>query len=178
MDNITRIFDLGLAKMKDLFLEFQKERDPAVNSSALENFVSELFPIEWDLSALGVMSAVDLTAHLCYVGWHAVCFRDAKHSRDSSYVPSESEDNSSVSGANNTNNDQPTSASTPKTPRVPSEDVFRMIMVGPSKSNSTVTPVAGTSTKPLNIAATSTSKPSKAKTKPRRNKGSNKCTKH
>ncbi|KAG1786401.1 FAT domain-containing protein [Suillus plorans] len=154
MDNITRIFDLGLAKMKDLFLEFQKERDPAVNSSALENFVSELFPIEWDLSALGVMSAVDLTAHLCYVGWHAVCFRDAKHSRDSSYVPSESEDNSSVSGANNTNNDQPTSASTPKTPRVPSEDVFRMIMVGPSKSNSTVTPVAGTSTKPLNIAAT------------------------
>ncbi|KAG2139277.1 hypothetical protein DEU56DRAFT_912111 [Suillus clintonianus] len=186
MENVTKIFDRGLAEMKDLFVRFQTDLDPAVDRSALEKYVIPSFPIDWSLSALGIATAADFTAHLRYVNWHAVCFRGVKRSRDSSYAPSESEGGSSVSEVDDPK-PQPASAGTKKTPPTPSHHAFRTIIVGPRKSDSTVTPVAGTSSKPLKAstskpskaAAESTSKPSKGKGKGKgKAKPSNKCAKH
>ncbi|KAG2154603.1 hypothetical protein DEU56DRAFT_751288 [Suillus clintonianus] len=81
MDNIMEVLNQGLAKTRDLFVKFHKAIDPTVDCSALENYVIPLFPIDWTLSALGVMNAVDLTAHLCYVNWHSESEEDNIMSR-------------------------------------------------------------------------------------------------
>ncbi|KAG2757005.1 hypothetical protein P692DRAFT_20638321, partial [Suillus brevipes Sb2] len=72
MDNITNILNRGMSKMRDLFLAFQKELDPtsAIDHSALEKSIIPPFPIDWNLGALGVLTAVDLTSYLRYVNWH------------------------------------------------------------------------------------------------------------
>ncbi|KAG1727196.1 hypothetical protein EDD22DRAFT_961291 [Suillus occidentalis] len=90
MDAITKLLDRGMEKFRNLFLAFQKECDPTIDRSVLQKFVNPSFPIDWELSAFGIMSAVDLTAHLRYVNWHSAHFRASKV-RDPSYEPSESE---------------------------------------------------------------------------------------
>ncbi|KAG1895902.1 uncharacterized protein F5891DRAFT_983909 [Suillus fuscotomentosus] len=119
MDDVTKIFDRGMSQMRDLFLSFQKDLDfkSAVDHSSLANFIIPLFPIDWHLGSLGVLTAADLTAYTRYVNWHDVCFRGAKRTRDSdsSYKPSESEHDGSSSESGEAHSSKP-SARTPKVP--------------------------------------------------------------
>ncbi|KAG2160001.1 uncharacterized protein EDB93DRAFT_1244762 [Suillus bovinus] len=93
MDEVSKILNRGMAEMRDLFLDFQKKLDPRseANHSTLQDFVIPPFPVDWNVVALGILTAVDLTAHRRYVVWHSRRFRRAKRSCDSSYEPSESE---------------------------------------------------------------------------------------
>jgi hypothetical protein len=196
MDNITNILNRGMSKMRDLFLAFQKELDPtsAIDHSALEKSIIPPFPIDWNLGALGVLTAVDLTSYLRYVNWHAVRFRGAKRTRDSSYAPSDSEDDSSGS---ETPDPKPKPASSSTSKIIPSHFTFRSIFL--NRDNSDSTPVAGASSEVAGVSSelagtssklagasselaaptqTSTHKSpkakSKAKSKNRRGKGPNK----
>ncbi|KAG1887989.1 uncharacterized protein F5891DRAFT_1199428 [Suillus fuscotomentosus] len=83
------------------------DNKPSIVASILENFVIPPFPIDWELSALGVMTAVDLTAHLA-------CGSFQRREADSSYAPSESEEDHSSVARVDDSNPQPASASTLK----------------------------------------------------------------
>ncbi|KAG2143673.1 hypothetical protein DEU56DRAFT_910800 [Suillus clintonianus] len=160
MEPVTQILDKAMEKFRDLFLEFQKKSDPtsAIDHSVLKNFVNPPFPIDWELSALGIMSAVDLTAHLRYVNWHAGRFR-GKRNRDSSYEPSESEQDGNAKSR---------SRRSRRALKPPPPHMFQIMSMGPIASSSNLVADASTST-------SSTSKPKKnTADKPKSSKGANK----
>lgn len=101
MDAITKLLDRGMDKLRDLFFSFQKECDhtSTIDHSVVQKFVNPPFPIDWELSAFDIMSAVDLTAHLRYLNWHSARFRDSKQDGDSSYEPSEAEEDANANPA-------------------------------------------------------------------------------
>jgi hypothetical protein len=158
MDSVTEMFNRGMAEMRDLFVRFQKglTTNPTVPHSVLEKFVIPPFPINWALGQLGVLTAIDLTAHLRYVTWHIARFGDSKRERsDSSYAPSESENDS------DDDSDKPKlelvrSKQTKASKRPPSHHVFQSIKMNFSASGPQ--PVAGASTSGLQpVAGASTS---------------------
>jgi hypothetical protein len=149
MDAITKLLDRGMEKFRDLFLAFQKECDPTIDHSVLQQFVVPLFPINWKLSALRIMSAVDLTAHLRYVNWHSARFRASKHDRDSSYEPSEAEGDANSKSAL-------TRSKRPRASKPPPPQKFHNIAMDPIASSSN--PVADAS---ASAESSSSSKPKK-----------------
>jgi hypothetical protein len=156
MDDVTKMLDRGMAEMRNFFLAFQKRLDdnPAVPHSILEKFVIPPFPVHWGLGQLGVMSAADRTAHMRYVNWHDVRFRDAKRDRsESPYEPSEPDVEHDDSDNSELRSTRATGSSS-KQP-VPSHHAFQTITLNPSTSNSQAVAVAGTSRSESKTASTS-----------------------
>jgi hypothetical protein len=177
MDAVTEILNRGMSKMRSLFLSFQRdiEHASAIDNSVLQNFVIPPFPIDWELGALRIMSAVDLTAHLRYINWHAVRFRGVKHQRDSSYErSSESEQDGKAKAELSHRNRSSTS-------KPPPHYVFQTITMDAIVPSYNL--VAGDSTtsstgKPKKNSGSGKSKSSKGDKKSRAGKGLNKRRKH
>ncbi|KAG1831948.1 hypothetical protein F4604DRAFT_1964350 [Suillus subluteus] len=133
MDAVTEILQKAFGKMRNMFLKFQQslDRNPTIPHSVLEKWDIPPFPVNWALGALGVMAAVDLTAHLRYMNWHGVRFRGTKHARDSSYAPSESEHESNSESMQAAGSKR---ASARKGP--PSHHAFQTIMIDAVASGS------------------------------------------
>jgi hypothetical protein len=156
MDAITKLLDRGMEKLRDLFFSFQKECDhtSTIDHSVVQKFVNPPFPIDWELSAFNIMSAVDLTAHLRYLNWHSARFRDSKQDGDSSYEPLEAEEGANANPAltRSKRRRRPSKAPPPQT--------FHSIAMVPDASISN------------HVAAGSSSKPKKDSAgKPRPSKG-------
>lgn len=190
MDSVTEMFNRGMAEMRDLFIRFQKSltTDPTIPHSVLEKFVIPPFPVNWALGQLGVLTAIDLTAHLHYVHWHMARFGDAKRDRsDSSYEPSESENDSVNSrrdhGKSKRDHDK-SKLELARSKRPPSHHVFQTIKIsfggpGPQAvagaSTSGSQAVAGASTSSVNhkqgSASRKSSKSAKSSSKSKSNHG-------
>jgi hypothetical protein len=83
-----------LTKIKDLFVNFQKELEPSLDCTALAEAMVNA-QTDWRLASKQIMGACDITAHRCYVAWHNVCFTK---SDDSSYMDSEQADSEEEPG--------------------------------------------------------------------------------
>jgi hypothetical protein len=88
MDAITEMLKRGLTKIKDSFVDFQKELEPSLNCTALVEAMVNA-QTDWCLASKQIMGACDITAHRCYVAWHNACFTK---SDDSSYMDLEQAD--------------------------------------------------------------------------------------
>jgi hypothetical protein len=85
MDAVTEMLKRGLTKIKDSFINFQKELEPSLDCTALTEATVNA-QTDWRLVSKQIMGACDITTHRRYVTWHNVCFTK---SDDLSYMDSE-----------------------------------------------------------------------------------------
>ncbi|KAG2113310.1 hypothetical protein BD769DRAFT_1673853 [Suillus cothurnatus] len=94
MDAVTEMLKRGLTKIKDSFVDFQKELEPSLDCTALAEATVNA-QTDWRLASKRIMGACDITAHRRYVAWHNACFTK---SDDSSYMDSEQADSEEEPG--------------------------------------------------------------------------------
>ncbi|KAG1832861.1 hypothetical protein DFJ58DRAFT_736265 [Suillus subalutaceus] len=89
MDAVTEMFERGLTKMKDYFVDFQKRLESSLDCAVLAEARVELHT-KWRLAFKRFLNASDVTAHKRYLAWHGGNF--GEEGSDSSYVDSEQAD--------------------------------------------------------------------------------------
>ncbi|KAG1726779.1 hypothetical protein EDD22DRAFT_961359 [Suillus occidentalis] len=89
MDAITEMLEQGLNKIKDSFVDFQKEIEPDLDCTALvESHITTYS--DWHVSAKRIINASEIAAHRRYLTWHRSLF--GTESDESSYTPSQEPD--------------------------------------------------------------------------------------
>ncbi|KAG1865085.1 hypothetical protein C8R48DRAFT_772789 [Suillus tomentosus] len=86
MGPVTPMLERGLRRMKESMVRFTQEMVEDADCSALQS-ANVALPIQWNIGASGILSAIDTTAHQHYEGW----FMGVKRDHDSTYSPSEPE---------------------------------------------------------------------------------------
>ncbi|KAG1730953.1 uncharacterized protein EDB91DRAFT_1155720 [Suillus paluster] len=96
MDAVTKMFQQGLERIRDTFVDFTKHISTIVDVTSLEE-AEVVFPISWKDAFIAADVSVDATAYARYKHWHENQINPTKRTWDLSYSPSDSESESSVS---------------------------------------------------------------------------------
>jgi len=75
MDAVKSMLKQGLEKIRDSFVAFSKELDPAVDCTELEQAVITL-PLSWKDYLIALNNGADVTAWMRYKNWHEKVIKD------------------------------------------------------------------------------------------------------
>jgi hypothetical protein len=75
MATIKSMLKQGLEKIRDNFVTFSKELDPAVDCTKLEEAIITL-PLRWKDYLIALNNGVDVTAWRRYKNWHKKVIKD------------------------------------------------------------------------------------------------------